>query len=146
MWGSKKSTGFKKTQKGLWLLSMAVSLTFNWMFILEKANDARSSRDNDDVRKVLWYVKQDSPFPEDNSSVVSIATSVIANEVEKLEEKDVFKYILKHSHMVELYLRKHPVKLLPRLVALVGSFNISFNDCKGHEMWVHLQVLLESII
>lgn len=116
------------------------------MFILEKANDARSSRDNDDVRKVLWYVKQDSPFPEDNSSVVSIATSVIANEVEKLEEKDVFKYILKHSHMVELYLRKHPVKLLPRLVALVGSFNISFNDCKGHEMWVHLQALLESII
>ena len=39
--------------------------------------------------------KQVSPISEDNSSIGSIATSVIANKVEKMERKDACKYSLK---------------------------------------------------
>lgn len=46
--------------------------------------------------KILWYLKR-SPFAEDNSSIRSIAASVIANEVGKMEGKDVCKYSLKRS-------------------------------------------------
>ena len=38
---------------------------------------------------------QVSPISEDNSSIGNIATSIIANEVEKIERKDVCKYSLK---------------------------------------------------
>ena len=55
-------------------------------------SDARISQDNDDIRKDLWILKQVSPFAEDNSSIGSIATRVVANEVEKMERKDVCKY------------------------------------------------------
>ena len=40
-------------------------------------------------------LKQTSPFAEDNSSIESIATSVIADIVEKMEGKDIFKYSLR---------------------------------------------------
>ena len=40
--------------------------------------------------------KQVSPISEDNSSIGSIATSVIANKVEKMERKDACKCSLKH--------------------------------------------------
>ena len=56
-------------------------------------SDARISPDKDDVRKVLWYLKQVSPFDKDNGSIGSIATTLIANEVEKMEENDVFRAI-----------------------------------------------------
>ena len=38
-----------------------------------------------------------SLFAEENSSIQSIASSLITNEVEKMEVKDVFKYSLKRS-------------------------------------------------
>ena len=63
-------------------------------------NDARISRDNNDIRKYIWYWNQVSPFAEDNSSIGSIAARVIANEVEKMTGKDVFKYSLKHTEKV----------------------------------------------
>ena len=40
-------------------------------------------------------LKQTSPFAEDSSSIGSIATSVIADIVEKMEGKDIFKYSLR---------------------------------------------------
>ena len=49
---------------------------------MEQVTDARMSLDNDDIRKVMILK-------------ASIASSVITNEVEKLEGKDVFKYSLK---------------------------------------------------
>ena len=55
---------------------------------LGKVSDARISRDNKDVGKVLQYLKKISPFIEDNSSIGSIATNVIVNEVGKMERKD----------------------------------------------------------
>ena len=54
-------------------------------------SNARIPQDNDDIRKILLYLKQVSPFAEDSSSKGSIATSIIANEVEKMEGKDVFR-------------------------------------------------------
>ena len=69
------------------------------------------SRDKDDIRKVLRYLKQVSPFDRDNSSIGSIAVSVIANEVEEMEGKDVFKYSLTRSKMVETLPTKTSVKL-----------------------------------
>ena len=53
-------------------------------------SDARISQDNDYIRKALWFLRQVSPFAEDNSSRGSIATRTVANEVEKMERKDVF--------------------------------------------------------
>ena len=63
--------------------------------------DARISRDNDNIRKVLWHLKQVSPFAEGNNSIGSITASVIADEVEKMERKDVCKYSLKRSKKVK---------------------------------------------
>ena len=60
-------------------------------------SNARISQHNDDIRKFLRFLRQVSPFVEDNSSIGSIATSVIANEVEKMERKDACKYSLKRS-------------------------------------------------
>ena len=44
-------------------------------------SDARISRDNDDIKKVLWYLKEVSSVAEDNNSIKSIASCVITNEV-----------------------------------------------------------------
>ena len=83
---------------------------------------------------------------KDNSSVGSIPTSVIVNEVEKMEGKDVFKYNLKCTRILKLYQRKHPLSLAVKVKLLLfltyyfkGQFlangcNISFNDSKGHEL------------
>ena len=49
-------------------------------------NDARISRDNDDIRKVLWYLKQESLSAEDNSSLEGIGTSVTV-KLRKWKEK-----------------------------------------------------------
>ena len=73
-------------------------------------SDARISRDNDDIAKIL-----------SDSSLKSVATGVIADEgfavdqyfafgriiVEKMEGKVVFKYSLKRSEKVKLYQRKY---------------------------------------
>ena len=74
-------------------------------------SDARISRDNDNIRKVLWHLKQVSPFAEGNSSIGSISASVIADEVEKMERKDVCKYSLKRSEKVKTLPTKTSVKL-----------------------------------
>ena len=66
-------------------------------------SDGGVSPDNDDIRKVIWYLKQASPFTEDNSWAGSIATSVITNKVENMEGKIVFKYSLKRSEKVKIY-------------------------------------------
>ena len=91
-------------------------------------------------------VKQVSPFAEDNSSIGTIATSVVANEVEKMERKDVCKCSLKRSEKVKTLPTKTSVKvsskdetffsdlLLQRLVFLANGCNISFDDFKGHEL------------
>ena len=42
-----------------------------------------------------------SPFVEDNSSIGSIAINITANEVGKIEGKDVFKYSLKRSEKIK---------------------------------------------
>ena len=47
------------------------------MFILEQVRDVRISPDKDDIREVLWCLKQVSPFDKDNRSIGSIATSVM---------------------------------------------------------------------
>ena len=41
----------------------------------------------------------------------SIATSVVPNEVEKMERKDACKYSLKRSEILKLYQRKHQFNL-----------------------------------
>ena len=92
-------------------------------------------------------LKQVSPFAEVNSSIGSIATSVIANEVEKMERKDVCKDSLQRSEKVKTLPTKTSVKLsskseatffsellFQRLVFLANGCNISFDDCKGHEL------------
>ena len=67
----------------------------------------------------------------------SIVTSVFANEVEKIEKKEVSKYSLKRS--MKLKLLKTSVKLSSRGEATLVSFqpngsDISFDDCAGHEL------------
>ena len=47
------------------------------------------------------YLKQVSPLAKDNSFIGSIATSIIGHEVEKMAQKDIFKYSLKHSKKVK---------------------------------------------
>ena len=79
------------------------------MFILEKVSDARISRDNDNIRKVLWHLKQVSQFAEGNSSIGSISASVIADEVEKMERKDVCKYSLKRRDKVKYVPTEIPI-------------------------------------
>ena len=74
-------------------------------------SDERISPDKDDIRKVLWYLKEVSPFDQGNSSTGSIATNIIANEVGKTEGKDVFKHSLKHSKKVKNLPKKTSVKL-----------------------------------
>ena len=69
----------------------------------------------DNGRKVLWYLKQVSPFVEDNSSVGTIATSIIANEVDIME--DVCKIemsvntVENMARRLKLYQQKDPLNL-----------------------------------
>ena len=122
-------------------------------------SDARISKDNDDIKKALWYLKQISPFAEDNSFIGSIATSAIADEVEKMERKDVCKYSLKRSEKVKTLPTKTSVKhsskgeatfvsdlLFHRLIFLEIGCNISLNGCKGRELCLYPPALFESII
>ena len=51
----------------------------------------RIPRVNDNIRKAIWYLKEISSFAEYNSSIGRIATSVLANKIEKMEGKYVFK-------------------------------------------------------
>ena len=74
-------------------------------------SNARISRDNDNIREVLWHLKQVSPFTEGNSSIGSISASVIADEVEKMERKELCKYSLKRSEKVKTLPTKTSVKL-----------------------------------
>ena len=100
-----------------------------------------------------------SPFAEDNNSIRSIATNIIANEVENMKAKDVFKYSLKRSEKVKSLPTKTSVKLsskdeatfvsyllIQKLVVLASGCNISFNDCKGHEMRAYPPALFELTI
>ena len=80
---------------------------------MEQDSDGRI--DNDDIKEPLRYLKQVSPFSEDNSSIGSIAKSVITNEVEKMKRKDVYKYSVKRSVKIKTlpkkYLLNLPVKV-----------------------------------
>ena len=129
------------------------------MLILESVNEARTSRDNDDIRKALWYLKQVSPFAEDSSSIRSTATRVIANEVQKIEKNVVCNYGLKRSQKFKTLPTKTSIKLrskdeaifisdllFHRLDFLEIGCNISLNDFKGHGFWVYHPALFESII
>ena len=74
-------------------------------------NDTRISLDNDDIRKVLWHLKQLSPFAEGSSSKGSISSSVIANKFERMEGKHVFRYSLERSKRAKTLPTKTSVKL-----------------------------------
>ena len=104
-------------------------------------SDTRILQDDDDIRKALWCLKQVSPFAEDNSTIGSIATNV-ANEVEEMKRKYVWKYSPKRSEKVETLPTKTSVTLSSKgeatvvsdllfqsLVFLVNGCNISFDDC-----------------
>ena len=80
---------------------------------------ARIPQDYDDIRKALWYLKQASPFAENNSSVGSIVTSVIATEVERMEGNDVFKYSLNVMRRLKLYQRKQPLNVIVKVKLLL---------------------------
>ena len=73
--------------------------------------DARISPDNNNIRKVMWCLKQVLPFHIDDSLVESIATSITAKEVEKMKGKDNFKYSLKHSEKVKMLPMKISLKI-----------------------------------
>ena len=79
----------------------------------------------------------------------SIDISIIANEVEKIEWKDAFKYSLKCNKKVKTLPMKASVKLggkgeatiasellNQRLVVLANGCSINFDDCKGCELWL----------
>ena len=66
-------------------------------------------------------LKQESPFTEDNSSIGSIAKSVIANEIEKMKGKDVFKYTLNVARRSKLYKQKHSLNLSSKAEATFVS-------------------------
>ena len=64
-----------------------------------------------------------------------------------MEVKDVFKYSLKRSEVKTLKVKL----LLFETYYFKGQFlangcYISFNDCKGHELWVYPPALFESTI
>ena len=92
-WNKKTGTVFKETQRGIWFSFLPISSNFNWclywnMWVMQEFHQIKMILDG----KVLWYLEKVSPFDKDNSSVGSIATSIIANEVEKMKGKDIFKY------------------------------------------------------
>ena len=122
-------------------------------------SDVKISRDNDDIRKVLWYLKQVSSLAEDNNSIGSIASSVTTNEVEKMERTYVFKYSLKRSEKVKIYQQKHRLNVVIKvkplfvsdllfqwLVVFAIGCNISFNDWKGHGLRVYPPAMFGSTI
>ena len=123
-------------------------------------SDARISPDKDDIRKVLWYLKQVSLFGKDNSLVGSIATSIIANEVEKMKGKNIFKYSLKRNEKAKPLPMKTSLKISSKggatfvsdllLIYFKDHFlandYTSFNNCKVHELWVYSPALFELTI
>ena len=82
----KRDTNINKTRRGIWLFSLPISST-------------------------LSRLKQVSAFAEDNSSIGNITTSVITNEAEKMERKDVCNDSLKSSKKVTTLPTKTSVKL-----------------------------------
>ena len=66
---------------------------------------------------MILNLKQISPFAEDNSSIGSIATSVLANEIEEMEGTTFLSDLL-----------------FQRVVVLAKGCYISFDNCKGHEL------------
>ena len=82
-------------------------------------SNARIPQDYDDIRKVLWYLKQASPCAENNSSIGSIVTSVIATEVERMEGNGVFKYSLNVMRRLKLYQRKQPLNVIVKVKLLL---------------------------
>ena len=78
--------------------------------------------------------------------MVGIATSIIGNEVEKMARKGIFKYSLKRSEKVKTLPTRTSVKLsskgeafvsdllFQRFAVLANDCNISFDDCKGHNL------------
>ena len=92
-------------------------------------------------------LKQVSAFAKDTSSIGNIVTRVIANEVDKMERKDVCNDSLKRSEKVKTLPTKTSVKfgskgeatfvsdlLFQGLVFLAKGCNINFDNCKGHEL------------
>ena len=101
----------------------------------------KNSGDNDNIKKVLWYLKQVSSLAEDNSSIGNIASSVITNDVEKMEGKYVFKYSSKRNEKVKTLPTKTSVKLSCKGEATFASDLLAWlfsqtvvilasNDCK----------------
>ena len=110
--GLTRGTGFKDTQRAIWPISSTfnskrqelTNVYFETSEQHKSAANARILRDNEDIGKVLSYLKQISSFTEDGS-LKSIATGVLADEgvivdmflafgktiVEKMEGKGVFK-------------------------------------------------------
>ena len=72
---------------------------------------ARTSWDNDDTRKSSMALKTNFTICWSSSLIRSIATVAIANEIEKMEGKDVFKYSLKGCKKAETLPTKTYVKL-----------------------------------
>ena len=92
-------------------------------------------------------LKQVSAFAKDSSSIGNMATRVTANEVDKMERKDVCNDSLKCSEKVKTLPTKISVKLGSKgeatfvsgllfqgLVFLAKGCNINFDNCKGHEL------------
>ena len=104
-----------------------------------------------DIIRALWYLKQVSPFAEGNGSIGSIATSVTGNEFEKMERKDVCKKVKTLPMKTSV---KPSFKAEATFVSdlsfqrgfLANGCNISFDNWKGHELWIYLPVLFESTI
>ena len=117
-------------------------------------SDARISQDNDNIRKVLWYLKQVSPFAEGNSSIGGIATSATANKVEKMGKKYGCKYSLKNSSKVKTIPTKISVKLgskgkatlLSDLLFQMYVFWQTVAILALTEMWKYSPTLFESTI
>ena len=180
--GLTRGAGFKETQRAIWLLSMPISSTFNLKmqeltdFYSEtseqhkSATNARILQDNEDIGKLLSYLKQTSPFTEDGS-LRNIATGAIADEgvnvdmffafgktiVKKMDGKDFFKYSLKCSEKAKTLSTKTSVKLTreddatidsyllcQKLVVLAKVSNMGFEDYKEHELCAYPPALFES--
>ena len=64
-----------------------------------------------------------------------------------MEGKDVFTYSLTQSKKAKTLPTKTSAKLSSKGEALLANgCYISFNDYKGHELWVYLPALFESTI
>ena len=87
-------------------------------------------------------LKQVSAFAEDSSSIGNIATSAIANEVEKMERKDVCNNSLKSSEKFKTLPTKTSVKLGSKGVATFVS-DLLF---QGLVFWQTVVILTLAIV